>query len=133
MTESSTCMPPANIVDGTSTCTSNGLTFNEQCVDIGDDIPISLNDDNDDNDDAVFPQANTFMVFEPPTVATYRKNDVCNNVVKDFSVKDKRKMFLDMRNSNVKIGVDTFFPHCGLTAGEFSLYSVLNESNRKKK
>ena len=130
MTESSTCMQPANIVDGTSTCTSNGLTFNEQCVDIGDDIPISLTDN---NDDAVFPQANTFMVFEPPTVTTYRKNDVCNNVVKDFSVKDKRKMFLDMRNSNVKIGVDTFFPHCGLTAGEFSLYSVLNESNRKKK
>ena len=64
--------------------------------------------------------------------ATYNKNIVFHDVIKDFSVKDKRRVFSDMRAAKVPITVDTFFPRYGFTSGEFSTWTILTEGGRKK-
>ena len=71
--------------------------------------------------------------LEPAYWATYRKNGVFHDVIKDFSIKDKRRVFSDMRNSNISVGVNTLFPRYGFTSGEFSTWTVLTENNRKKR
>ena len=65
--------------------------------------------------------------------ATYKKNIVFHDVIKDFSVKDKRRVFSDMRAAVVPISVNTFFPRYGFTSGEFSTWTILTESGRKKR
>jgi hypothetical protein len=72
-------------------------------------------------------------ILEPSSLATYRKNVVFHDVIKDFSVKDKRRVFADMRNSSISVGVNTLFPRYGFTSGEFSTWTVLTENNRKKR
>ena len=64
--------------------------------------------------------------------ATFNKNVVFHDVIKDFSVKDKRRVFSDMRAAKVPITVDTFFPRYGFTSGEFSTWTILTEGGRKK-
>ena len=70
---------------------------------------------------------------EPATYATYRKNVVFHDVIKDFSVKDKRRVFSDMRNAGIPISVNTFFPRYGFTSGEFSAWTIVTEGGRKKR
>ena len=65
--------------------------------------------------------------------ATYNKNVVFHDVIKDFSVKDKRRVFSDMRAAVVPITVNTFFPRYGFTSGEFSTWTILTEGGRKKR
>ena len=72
-------------------------------------------------------------VIEPQTFATHRKNMVCHDVIKDFSVKDKRRVFSDMRSCSIPVSVNTFFPRYGFTSGEFSTWTILTENNRKKR
>ncbi len=71
--------------------------------------------------------------FEPPSYATYRKNGIFHDVIKNFSVKDKRRVFSDMRNAHVSVSVNTFFPRYGFTSGEFSTWTILTDGGRKKK
>jgi len=71
--------------------------------------------------------------IEPTVHATFRKNVIFHDVIKDFSVKDKRRVFSDMRNTNIPVNVNTFFPHYGFTSGEFSTWTILTESGRKKR
>ena len=63
--------------------------------------------------------------------ATYKKNDIFYNVVKDFSIKDKRRLFAEMKNCE-NINVNTFFPRYAFTVGEFALWTLLTERNKKK-
>lgn len=71
--------------------------------------------------------------LEPSVLATSKKYDVLYDVIKDFSVKDKRKVFAEMRTAHIEVTPDTFFPHYGFVAGEFAVFAVLTETNRKKK
>ena len=75
------------------------------------------------------PMINLFQ--ENPLHATYRKNLIMYEVIKGFSVKDKRKILSLMRLPEV--GVDTLFPMYGITAGEFSTWAMLAGHNRRKK
>ena len=74
---------------------------------------------------------NAMSVSENPQYSTYRKNLVFYDVIKGFSVKDKRKILSLMRLPEV--GVDTLFPNYGITAGEFSTWTILADTGRKKK
>jgi len=71
--------------------------------------------------------------LEAPALATYRKNLIFHDVIKDFSVKNKRRVFSDMRNTTIAVGVNTLFPRYGFTSGEFSTWTILTENNRKKR
>lgn len=78
-------------------------------------------------------QPTVFTTIPNGSDLTYKKNMVFYDVIKDFSVKDKRKVFAEMRTTNIKVNIDTFFPQYGLTAGEFSTWAILTENNRKKR
>jgi hypothetical protein len=71
--------------------------------------------------------------MESHETGTSRKYDILYSVIKDFSVKDKRRVFADMRTANIKVTADTLFPEFGFVAGEFSVFAVLTENSRKKK
>jgi len=73
------------------------------------------------------------QMLEPQTIATFKKNVICYDVIKDFSIKDKRRVFSDMRGASIQVTTNTFFPRYGFTSGEFSTWTVLTESNRKRK
>jgi hypothetical protein len=75
--------------------------------------------------------SNISSIAENPQYSTYRKNLVFYDVIKGFSVKDKRKILSLMRLPEV--GVDTLFPSYGITAGEFSTWAILAGTGRKKK
>lgn len=64
---------------------------------------------------------------------TLRKNQVLFDVIHRFSVRDKRHLFSVIRNAQIPVTADTFFPQYGFTAGEFSTFIVLTENQRKKK
>lgn len=70
-------------------------------------------------------------LLEPQTVATFKKNVICYDVIKDFSIKNKRRVFSDMRTASIPVSTNTFFPRYGFTSGEFSTWTILTESNRK--
>ena len=61
--------------------------------------------------------------------AQWRKTIVQFATVKTMKVKQKRLIFNAMRSTNTNI--DTFFPAFGLTAGEFCLFQILNETRKK--
>ena len=71
--------------------------------------------------------------MESHKIGTYRKYDILFNYIKDFSVKDKRRVFADMRTADIAVTTDTLFPEFGFVAGEFSVFAVLTENSRKKK
>ena len=62
---------------------------------------------------------------------TWTKYIVLSKMVENLRVKDKRALFHVMRTSEVD--ENSFFPNYGFTAGEFSLWHVLSESNRKRR
>jgi len=70
--------------------------------------------------------------MESPTVATFKKYEILHDYVKNITVKDKRKIFADMRTATIKLSADTLFPQYGLVAGEFATFAVLTENVRKK-
>jgi uncharacterized membrane protein len=71
--------------------------------------------------------------FESETLATYRKNIIFHEIIKDLSFRDKRKVFADMRNASINVTVDTLFPNYGFTVGDFSTLLMLSGGCRKKK
>jgi hypothetical protein len=85
-----------------------------------DQIPVTAN------------SVSKIMIIEPSKYSTFRKYEILYDVIKDFSVKDKRRVFAEMRTTNINVTPDTFFPQYGFTAGEFSTWAVLTENNRKK-
>lgn len=87
---------------------------------IVDDIPVTAN------------SLSKVMVIEPTPFVTFRKYNILHDVIKDFSVKDKRRVFAEMRTTSLNVNSDTFFPQYGFTAGEFATWAVLTENNRKK-
>jgi len=89
--------------------------------------------DNMDKNSTVNILPNSNLILPSGNNPTYKKNMVFYDVIKDFSVKDKRKVFAEMRTTNIKVNIDTFFPQYGLTAGEFSTWAILTENNRKKR
>ena len=62
--------------------------------------------------------------------SVHTKNMIFYDVIKQFPIKDKRKILSMMRLSNVN--VDTLFPCYGITAGEFSTWFMLTGNGRKK-
>jgi len=84
------------------------------------DIPVTAN------------SLSKVMILEPSTHVSHRKYKVIYDVIKDFSVKDKRRVFAEMRTASIEVTPDTFFPQYGFTAGEFATWAVLTENNRKK-
>jgi hypothetical protein len=66
------------------------------------------------------------------TYPTWKKYIVLSRFVDTLRVKDKRQIFHMMRNHGPdELHHDTFFPHFGITAGEFSVWQVLSENSRK--
>jgi predicted transport protein len=61
---------------------------------------------------------------------TFKKNIIFFDVIKKFSIKDKRKILSLLRLS--EINVDTLFPNYGITAGEFCTWIMLSGNSRKK-
>lgn len=64
--------------------------------------------------------------------ATWKKYVVLGKAIDRLRVRDKRHIFQMIRTYD-KVTHDTFFPQYGFTAGEFSVWQVLADSNRKKK
>lgn len=77
-----------------------------------------------------FPADNS-STMEPISHTIWKRNQIMYDVIKDFSVKDKRTLFQHMRNYS-HIAPDTLFPKYGLTAGQFSTYNILTEHNRRR-
>ena len=62
---------------------------------------------------------------------TWTKYMVLSKIIENLRVKDKRALFHIMRT--VPVTENSFFPHYGFTAGEFSVWHVLSESSRKRR
>ena len=62
---------------------------------------------------------------------TFRKFSVLARVVAGLSVKDKRLIYQLMRKEDDTVDQNTLLPHFGITFGEFSVWQVLGEQNRK--
>ena len=62
---------------------------------------------------------------------TWKKYIVIEHTVNTMRVRDKRFLFLCMRTHD-HVNFDTFFPHYGITAGEFATWQVLGDSTRKR-
>lgn len=73
----------------------------------------------------------TMVKVLPGKEPTYRKYIVIQNEVDKLSIKDKRRLFKIMRESDY-IDANTFLPLYGLTAGEFSTWYVLAGSQRRQ-
>lgn len=71
--------------------------------------------------------------MESSTVATFKKYEILYDYVRNISIKDKRKIFADMRTASIELTADTLFPLYGLVAGEFATFAVLTENSRSKK
>ena len=67
----------------------------------------------------------------PGNEPTYRKYNVIQRNVESLSIKEKRRFFKIMRESE-NVDTDTFFPFYGLTAGEFSTWYVLSGAQRRQ-
>lgn len=65
----------------------------------------------------------------PGSYPTYMKYKLIQQQIESYVVGDKRKIFRLMRE-NKETTVSSFFPHYGLTAGEFSVWYVLRASKR---
>lgn len=63
--------------------------------------------------------------------ATWKKYIVLGNSIERLRVRDKRHIFQMIRTYD-QVTPDTFFPQYGFTAGEFSVWQVLSDNNRKK-
>lgn len=64
--------------------------------------------------------------------STYQKNTIFYDFIKDFPPKNKRRVLSNMRNKDLPVNVDTFFPHHGFTVGEYSTWAILTVKNKKK-
>ena len=64
--------------------------------------------------------------------STYQKNTIFYDFIKDFPLKNTRRVLFNMRNKDLPVNVDTFFPHYGFTMGEYSTWAILTENNKKK-
>jgi hypothetical protein len=63
--------------------------------------------------------------------ATSRKCQSQFDYVKSMRVRQKRSMFGILR-SEPSLDVDTFLPHYGLTCGEFCVFQILTEHDRRE-
>lgn len=63
-------------------------------------------------------------------IPTYHKYQVMYEVLKVMRIKHKRRIFHLMRECE-GLTINTFFPHFGITAGEFSTWHLLTENLRK--
>lgn len=115
------------------------MSISHQAVVVG-ELPVSESVNNYTTDfiaqpNNVLPQPTNNLtqpsLLEPQTVATFKKNVICYDVIKDFSIKNKRRVFSDMRTASIPVSTNTFFPRYGFTSGEFSTWTILTESNRK--
>jgi len=70
--------------------------------------------------------------MEPSTYATYEKINCIKQSIMSLQVKDKRCLFSIMRLTK-NLTSNSFFPRYGITAGQFSVFYVLSENNRKSK
>ena len=66
------------------------------------------------------------------TYPTWKKYIVISCFVESLRVKDKRHLFYIMRKS-CDLCHDTFFPHYGITAGEFAIWQILSENRKARK
>lgn len=69
--------------------------------------------------------------MEPAEIATFEKVNGIKRAVASLKVKDKRSLFQIMRLTD-DLNADTFFPQFGITAGQFAVFYVLVDNNRKK-
>ena len=108
------------------------MSISHQTVVVG-ELPVSESVNNYTTDFIAQPTNNLTQpsLLEPQTVATFKKNVICYDVIKDFSIKNKRRVFSDMRTASIPVSTNTFFPRYGFTSGEFSTWTILTESNRK--
>jgi len=63
--------------------------------------------------------------------ATRQKCQSQFDYVKSMRVRQKRSMFGILR-AEPSLDVDTFLPHYGLTCGEFCVYQILTEHDRRE-
>ena len=64
------------------------------------------------------------------TYPTWKKYIVLSCFIESLRVREKRQIFHIMRRHTDTLDHDTFFPHYGITAGEFAVWQILCE-NRK--
>lgn len=69
------------------------------------------------------------------TYPTWKKYLILSRFIEHLRVRDKRQIFHIMRRYGDRLTHDSFFPHFGITAGEFATWQVLSDSrkNRSKK
>jgi hypothetical protein len=109
------------------------MSISHQTVVVG-ELPVSESVTNNATNYNLSQQNNNLSqpsLLESQTVATFKKNVICYDVIKDFSIKNKRRVFSDMRTASIPVSTNTFFPRYGFTSGEFSTWTILTESNRK--
>lgn len=63
--------------------------------------------------------------------ATYRNCICLFQTNKHLRVKEKRELFKCMRIGGDTVNENTFLPKYGITVGEFSIFYILTENNRK--
>lgn len=62
--------------------------------------------------------------------ATYRKYNVLSKAIENLTVKQKREIFKLMRTGS-DVTMHDFLPRYGFTVGEFSIFHVLTEKDRR--
>lgn len=67
------------------------------------------------------------------TYPTWKKYIVVSCYVEGLRVKEKRQLFQIMRRCADWLDDDAFFPHYGITAGEFSVWQVLGEHRKHRR
>lgn len=50
--------------------------------------------------------------------------------VQQLQVRDKRILFMAIRNRVHEVNIDTFFTHVGITAGQFATFHILSSKTR---
>lgn len=66
------------------------------------------------------------------TYPTWKKYIVISRMIDMLRVKDKRLIFQTMRRTD-DLSHDTFFPHYGITAGDFAVWQILSEQKKTAK
>ena len=68
------------------------------------------------------------LLDDPPLGATWSKYIVLFRYIQSLSIRSKRAVFIAMR-ADTSRSVDLFFPHIGITAGEFCVFHCLSQDS----
>ena len=67
------------------------------------------------------------------TYPTWKKYMVLSTYIDRLRVREKRQLFHIMRKSPIALDHNLFFPHFGITAGEFATWQVLGDTRKTRR